>query len=196
MEKKKIILASAYELKEDRKEFEVYIARKNKSWVDQGVFLELVIWEDQLEAMSQTRLQEEFNQRVKESDIFLMLFFTKVGQYTLEEFETAFGNFKKTNKPFIFTYFKDGQQTTPADENDMKSLVSFQERLDELGHFSSVYKNMDELKHKFDQQLEKLVDNGFIELSIDERERKEVKAYMQNAQKIYNIDKIDNATFN
>jgi hypothetical protein len=35
-----------------------------------------------------------------------MLFWTKVGQYTEEEFGTAFGQFKTSNKPFIFTYFK------------------------------------------------------------------------------------------
>ena len=31
------------------------------------------------------------------------------GQYTEEEFETAFGQFKATNKPLIFTYFKDAK---------------------------------------------------------------------------------------
>ena len=41
-----------------------------------------------------------------------MLFFTKVGQYTEEEFEAAIGQFKATNKPFIFTYFKDAEITT------------------------------------------------------------------------------------
>jgi hypothetical protein len=102
---KKIFLASSAELKEDRGEFEVFISRKNKDWVAKGVFLELVIWEDFLDAMSQTRLQDEYDKAIRESDLFVMLFWTKVGQYTEEEFETAFGQFKTTNKPFIFTYF-------------------------------------------------------------------------------------------
>jgi hypothetical protein len=44
------------------------------------------------------------------------------------------------------------------------SLWTFQEKLDALGHFYTVYKNIDELKFKFNQQLDKLAANGFIEL--------------------------------
>ena len=106
---KKLFLASSAELKEDRKEFEIFVGRKNKEWVEKGVFLNLVIWEDFLDAVSQTRLQDEYDKAIRECDLFVMLFWTKVGQYTAEEFETAFGQFKTTNKPFIFTYFKDAE---------------------------------------------------------------------------------------
>src|SRR5262245_65360048 len=109
MEKKKLFLASSSELKEDREQFEIFINRKNKDWINKGIFLDLILWEDFLDAMSQTRLQDEYNKAIRECDIFLMLFFTKVGKYTEEEFETAFGQFKDTNKPAIFTYFKDAQ---------------------------------------------------------------------------------------
>jgi hypothetical protein len=127
---KKIFLASSAELKEDRGEFEVFISRKNKDWVAKGVFLELVIWEDFLDAMSQTRLQDEYDKAIRESDLFVMLFWTKVGQYTEEEFETAFGQFKTTNKPFIFTYFKDAEiSVANANKKDLMSLWAFQEKL-------------------------------------------------------------------
>jgi hypothetical protein len=163
---KKIFLASSAELKEDRKEFEIFIGRKNKDWVDKGVFLDLVIWEDFLDAMSQRRLQDEYNKAIRECDLFVMLFWTKVGQYTEEEFETAFGQFKSTNKPFIFTYFKDAEiSITNANKKDLMSLWAFQEKLNALGHFYTVYKNVDELKFKFNQQLDKLAANGFIEFS-------------------------------
>src|ERR1700690_458752 len=104
---KKLFLASSAELKEDRREFEIFIGRKNKDWIAKGVFLELVIWEDFLDAFSQTRLQDEYDKAIRDCDLFVTLFWKKVGQYTEEEFETAFGQFKSTNKPFIFTYFKD-----------------------------------------------------------------------------------------
>jgi hypothetical protein len=112
--KTKIFLASSSELKEDRKEFEILINRKNKQWVDRGVFLELVIWEDFLDALSKTRLQDEYNRAIKEADIFVMLFSTKVGPYTEEEFDAAVGQFKATNKPVVYTYFKDSQISTAA----------------------------------------------------------------------------------
>ena len=42
--KKKIFLASSSELEEDRKAFQIFVNRKNKDWVSQGVFLELIVW--------------------------------------------------------------------------------------------------------------------------------------------------------
>jgi hypothetical protein len=163
---KKVFLASSAELKGDRTEFEIFINRKNKDWVTKSVFLNLVIWEDFLDAVSQTRLQDEYNKAIGECDLFVMLFWTKVGQYTEEEFETAFGQFKSTNKPFIFTYFKDTEiSVASANKKDLMSLWAFQEKLSSLGHFYTVYKNVDELKFKFNQQLDKLASNGFIEFA-------------------------------
>jgi hypothetical protein len=166
--KKKLFLASSSELKEDRKEFEIFISRKNKDWVDRGVFLELVLWEDFLDAVSRTRLQDEYNKAIRECDIFVMLFFSKVGQYTEEEFETAFGQFKATNKPFIFTYFKDAKVSSgSANEDDLMSLLTFKKKLSALGHFYTRYKNIDELKFHFDQQLDKLAASEFEEFKPD-----------------------------
>jgi hypothetical protein len=157
---KKIFLASSSELIEDRKEFEIFINRKNKDWVDQGIFLELVVWEDFLDAVSKTRLQDEYNKAIRECDIFVMLFFTKVGQYTEEEFETAFGQFKATNKPFIYTYFKDTETNiASANEKDRMRLLAFQNRLHSVGHFPTKYQNIAELKLHFTRQLDKLTKN-------------------------------------
>ena len=168
---KKLFLASSAELKEDRKEFEIFIGRKNKDWVAKGVFLEFVIWEDFLDAIPQTRLQDEYDKAIRECDFFVMLFWTKVGQYTEEEFETAFGQFKATNKPFIFTYFKDAEiSVASADKKDLMSLWAFQEKLSALGHFYTAYKNVDELKFKFNQQLDKLASNGFIEFAPEKEQ--------------------------
>jgi hypothetical protein len=168
---KKLFLASSSELKEDRKEFEIFINRKNKDWVARGVFLELIVWEDFLDAVAKTRLQDEYNRAIRECDIFVMLFWTKVGQYTEEEFETAFGQFQATNKPFIFTYFKDAQISTGiANKKDLMSLWAFQEKLDALGHFYTRYKNTDELKFHFNQQLDKLATSDFIEFKPDKGE--------------------------
>ena len=160
----RVFLASSAELKEDRKEFEILIGRKNKEWVAKGVFLELVGWEDFLDAVSQTRLQDEYNKAVQDCDIFVMLFWTKVGKYTGEEFEHAFKQFKSTSKPFIFTYFKDAEISSgTANRNDLTTLWAFQDKLKALGHFQTVYKNVEGLLLHFSQQLDKLAASGFIE---------------------------------
>lgn len=159
-------MASSSELKEDRGEFEILVGRKNADWVARGVFLELVVWENFLDAVAQTRLQDEYNKTIRNCDIFVMLFSTKVGQYTQEEFETAFGQFKISNKPFIFTYFKDAEITiSNASKNDLMSLWTFQQKLSSLGHYYTVYRNIEDLKFQFSQQLDKLAAEGFIEFN-------------------------------
>jgi hypothetical protein len=164
---KKLFLASSSELKEDRNDFEIFVNRKNKDWVAKGVFLELVVWEDFLDAVSQTRLQDEYDKEIRKCDIFVMLFWTKVGQYTEEEFETAFGQFKATNKPLIFTYFKNAEiSVASANKSDLTSLWAFQEKLKALGHFYTLYKNVDDLKFQFNQQLDKLADIGTVILNF------------------------------
>ena len=164
MKEVKIFLASSEELKADRDAFEIGINRRNNEWVGRGVHLKLVVWEDFLDAMSKTRLQDEYNQAIRGCDIFVMLFFTKVGIYTAEEFETAFHQFQATNKPFIFTYFKDAPiSTSSLDRKNVTSLLDFKEKLATLGHFHTDYRNVEGLLLHFHRQLDKLAANGFIE---------------------------------
>lgn len=151
----RIFLASSAELKADREKFEQFIGRKNKTLNQNGRFMELVIWEDFIDAMSQTRLQNEYNKIVQTCDIFVMLFATRVGRYTREEFEAAFGQFQESGKPWIYTFFK----TAPVDldtvsEEDFLSLKAFQKRLETLQHFWAKYKDSNDLINQFNRQLE------------------------------------------
>ncbi len=61
-----IFLASSAELKNDRKEFENFIGRENKSLQSKGIFLHLDIWEDFIDAISATRLQDEYNKKYRQ----------------------------------------------------------------------------------------------------------------------------------
>jgi O-acetyl-ADP-ribose deacetylase (regulator of RNase III) len=160
---RKIFLASSSELKDDRREFEIFISRRNDNWVGKGVFLRVVAWEDFFDAMSRTRLQDEYNREIRNCDLFVMLFWTKVGPYTNEEFEAAFGQFKETERPFVFTYFKTAPITLDEDgrRNDLDSLFKFQDKLRSLGHYQTKYKNVDDLKLQLTQQLDRLCDSGF-----------------------------------
>lgn len=164
----KIFLASSSELAEDRKQFEIMINRKNKAWFERGTFIDLVMWEDFLGALSRTGLQDEYNKSILECDVLVMLFSTKVGEHTEEEFDTAYEQFMATNKPFIFTYFKEIEiTTTTANKHDLETLWAFQEKVRALRHFYISYKNVDALKFDFHQQLDRLTKIGFIKL-VDE----------------------------
>jgi Leucine-rich repeat (LRR) protein len=154
----KIFLASSSELKRDREIFEMFINRENKRLNNEGIFLELNMWEDFVDNLSKTRLQDEYNRIASECDIFISLFFTKVGKYTSEEFERAFGQFKDTGKPLVYTYFKDEPQSlNQVKKEDIDSKFFFEEKLRLLGHFKSIYRNTDDLKYQFKMQLEKIL---------------------------------------
>lgn len=153
----KIFLASSSELLDDRKEFEIFINRKNKEYVKNNIFLELVHWEDFIDAMSSTRLQDEYNKAIQECDVFICLFYTKVGKYTEEEFFNAYETFKQQGKPLVYTYFKDASIKTSKINKDILSLLNFKQKLEDFGHFYSVYTDINDLKYKFNEQLVKLL---------------------------------------
>lgn len=190
MKKINIFLASSNELKPERINFEIEIYRKCKSWFNKGIFLQLDIWEDMSARMSVTGSQSEYNKFVKEADLFVFLAYSKVGMYTGEEFEHAFGEFNSIQKPFIYTYFKTAADNLVVDD----SLAAFKKKLHELKHFYANFNDSNDLWNQFNKELERLEADGFTE-----NKRPEATAgasnITQTADKIYNIDKIDSANF-
>ena len=79
MQTKKIFLASSEELREDRIAFELMIGQLNQEWVPRGTFFHLVVWENFIDAMSKEGLQHEYNKAIRGCDIFVLLFFRKLG---------------------------------------------------------------------------------------------------------------------
>ena len=150
MKKIKLFLASSNTLVDTRRRFELEIYRKCKLWFEQGVFLHLDVWEDLSARMSEGRSQDEYNEKIEAADLFVLLASDKVGMYSAEEFDTAFGAFKAKQKPFVFTYFL--QDAVPSGS----SLELFKKKLSDLGHFYASYKNDDDLWNQFNKELERL----------------------------------------
>jgi internalin A len=157
----KIFLASSSELEKDRDAFDLYFRQQNDGLGKQGIYLEIVRWENFLDAMSETRLQDEYNKEVKACDIFVSLFFSKTGKYTEEEFDTAHKQFLSTQKPLIYTFFKNAPLDSNSIGDEIISLLNFKKKLASLGHFYTSYDNISDLKLKFNDKLEKLREKGF-----------------------------------
>ena len=151
MHKIKLFLASSNELKAERERFEINIYRKTKAWFPDKPFLHLDIWEDHSSKVADTRSQDKYNRLIKEeTDLFILLVDSKVGMYSAEEFEVAFGAFQAKQKPYIYTYFK------KREEPGEPSLLAFQEKLKDLGHFFAIYQNSDDLWNQFNNELDRL----------------------------------------
>jgi hypothetical protein len=159
----RIFLASSAELREDRDEFDAYFRRQNDQLIKQGIYLQIVRWEYFLDAMSETRLQDEYNKEIRNCDIFVCLLFTKAGRFTEEEFDVAFEGLKNKGKPRIFTLFKEGSVNVRSlSASDLQSLEAFQKKLGDLGHFYSRYEDARDLNLQFRDQLERLMERGSI----------------------------------
>jgi hypothetical protein len=157
----KIFLASSHELLTDRDQFELYFRQQNDHYRAQGIYLEIVRWENFFDAVSATRKQDDYNAALQDCDIFLSLFFTKTGKYTEEEFTAAHAQFKSSGRPFIFTFFKDADISTgSAQRADLQSLWAFQDKLKALGHFYTNYKDAEHLKRQFTDQLKHVLAQG------------------------------------
>ena len=157
----RIFLASSAELREDRDAFDLYFRQQNDRLRKQGLYLEIIRWENFLDAMSSTRLQDEYSKSIRNCDLFVSLFKTKTGKYTEEEFEVAHKTFQETGKPLIYTYFQ--KATVSTSERNRKALMSlwaFQSKLKELDHFYTEYESIDSLQKHFRDQLDTLRDDG------------------------------------
>jgi hypothetical protein len=139
----RIFLASSSELREDRDQFRLFISQQNDRLYTKQIYLEIVQWENFLDAISDTRLQDEYNSAIIECDIVLCLFFTKVGKYSAEEFDTAYQVFKNKGKPKIWTYFKNAPLNTASITDEINTLLAFKKKIANLGHFYTEYTNID-----------------------------------------------------
>lgn len=159
----RIFLASSSELREDRDAFELYFRQQNDRLRKEGLYIEIVRWENYLDAMSNTRLQDKYNQEIRNCDIFVSLFKTKTGKYTEEEFNVAIQTYKKTGKPQIYTYFQKAMvSTSVSNRADVQSLWDFQKKLEKLGHFYTEYESIDGLQRHFRDQLDMLRENDLL----------------------------------
>lgn len=153
----RIFIASSSELKDDREEFRMFISQENDRLHKKDIYLEIVQWENFLDAISDTRLQDEYNNAISGCDIVLCLFFTKVGKYSSEEFDTAYQVFKDKGKPKIWTYFKNAPVNTGSITDEINTLLAFKKKIGNLGHFYTEYTNIDNLINKYRTQLDKFL---------------------------------------
>jgi len=159
MKKIEIFLASSSELKKERNEIEIFINRENNKLVDENIYLKLNVWEDFIDSMSQTRLQDEYNKVAMNSDIFLSMFSTKVGMFTEEEFENVHSNFIKNGNPkYIYTFFKNEKKgMNDIIPKDFESLTNFQGKLKSLGHYKTDFEDANDLIKQIKLQLDKII---------------------------------------
>ena len=163
----KIFLASSNELADVRKDFRLFIAEKFGK-TEKGISFETVVWENQSEAMSLTRSQDEYDEKIAECEIFVMLYHTKVGKYSLEEYETAYDLFIKEKKPRKIFIYKKTTPYLPGSHDDSMSLIEFEKILNEKEHFKGHFDVFSELQNAFTSELRYLLNSNYFSKYQDE----------------------------
>ena len=140
----KIFLASSVvEFEKERRELGDYIRSLNDIYVKRGIYFELNLCEDLSNAIDKERKQEQYNRMIRDSQYFYILFGNHAGEYTIEEFDVAWEQFRSSGEPKLYTYFMQLPDGQPAE----KTVQDFMTRLDkEIGHYYSMFSHLDSVK--------------------------------------------------
>ena len=137
-----VFLASSDELVGDRIGIGDFFRELNNILVPRGEYLKLIKWEWGSHAIAPTRKQEEYNELLREADLCLLLFCTKLGEYTREEFNVALGAYEQKGAPKLTIWFRkvpEGQTMSPE-------LQKFTDQLGKLKLLWNAYDTLDALK--------------------------------------------------
>lgn len=143
----KIFLASSEELKEERTIMGDLVEHLNYVLNRQGVNIQLIKWEYLDSSMGLKHKQEEYNEKLRECEMCIVLYWTRFGEYTKQELDTAYeGRCAGENPHKLWVYFKNLKET----EERMPDLQNFMESFDkQYGHFFCHFENADTLKADF-----------------------------------------------
>jgi internalin A len=158
-----LFLVSSNELRDEREKIEQVLSRKNKSLRKQGFLIDLLIWEDDQHIDKSVHSQDDYNIKIKQCDLFVMLFYSKVGKYSFEEFEIAISLFKNKGIPRICVFQKDIDLPKKLSKTDADSRFAFLERLQKIEHFPIPFGNPDKLINELEDCIDKLLlDEDFV----------------------------------
>ena len=129
-----IFLASSIkEFEREREQLELFIRNVSDHFeAKYKIKIRIVLCENIDPSYTAERKQEEYNNIIRECEMVFFIFFTKLGEFTYEEFLVAKKQFEEFGKPKIYTYFKN----LSSSETMEQSLVNFMSWLDNsLGHY-------------------------------------------------------------
>ena len=140
----KIFIASSIELEKERETMALLANSLNTVLEKQGIHVIAVEWENIDASMGIPHKQEDYNERLRECDICIVLYWTKFGMYTKMELDTALEQMKVGNNPQkIYVYFKEGSEPTAELKEFRDSFPT------KYGHFYTSFGNLDTLRAHF-----------------------------------------------
>ena len=123
---KHIFIASSAELKQERLELvDLLEDLTQEKYKAQGIKLMSELWEYVDSSMREKRKEDEYLERLKESEICIVLFWKTLGKYTLEELDVAVAEMQAGRKPNkVYMLFKESTEDIAPALSEFKENVS------------------------------------------------------------------------
>lgn len=164
----KIFLASSInEFENERNKIGDLVRKMQNELLEKGIRINLFECEFEDNAMVKGRKQEQYNQKLRESDIMILLVGNRVGEFTAEEYEVS----KETKEIKRFIFFKNCE----ADD----SVAKFREKLGADVYnsgFKNKIKEYDDEEKLYDEVKKIIIDNVSI-INTNNLEKEELKIY-------------------
>lgn len=145
MKEVSIFLASSIdEFKYERIDLGDFIRKITDQTIEQDIYLKFSVCEDMSNSVSKVRKQEEYNQEIRKSDFFYVIFGKKAGGYTVEELDVAVQQFKKTEKPSVYVYTQKSNDNMIISEKEQAALERIKIENDSISYRE--YTHIDNMK--------------------------------------------------
>lgn len=188
MKEIKIFLASSInEFRNERFDLGDFIRKLTDQTIEQDVYLKFSICEDMSNAVSKDRKQGDYNEEIRNSDFFYVIFGNKAGDYTIEELEVAAKQFKEStdNKPNIYVYHQKSFENTTISEQGKKVLAHIKNEIANISYRD--YTSIDDMKLEIAKDLlQKEAFNGEFTIEKDK--------VLLNGKKLFAFEKTALAT--
>ena len=144
----KIFISSSCELEKEREVLADVAMNLNYKFEKEGISIVLVKWEYVDPSSTDSRKQDEYNQKLKECERCIVMFWKKVGKYTKEELNEAYlAQNEGLNPKKINILFKFEDESELNDYKDVQKI--YEDEYKSRDRFPERFYNIDSLKAKF-----------------------------------------------
>ena len=142
----RIFIASSSELNQERKELQLLLYRNN---------IEPVVWEDIDHSIGTDRFQTRINEEhLLTSDFVVFMIKSKLGQFTLEEFEEAYKSLGSKIEGMFIYFFEFDKNILNDDE--LFKILSLEIFLKKEGKYPQKVKDFRDLENHFLEKIKHL----------------------------------------
>lgn len=197
MEKTRVFLASSInEFRNERLKIGAFIQDINEKLIGKGRYIDLEVCEEYTNAVSLQGKQNDYNDDIRRCDYFIGLFGDRVGEYTLQEYEVASEQYRKSAQPRITILLKGREMKI------QENLISLQERLKQENTSTLIFSSFDGIRRQIEAIIQDVNEKSIntesthesltivtilVALSVSdlEMETAELKDYIRNLNDTY-----------